>query len=291
MSEFIKGLVPHAQKVQKNYSILASIVISQAIHESNWGKSGLATNGKNLFGIKGSYNGQFVTMRTHEYSNGKKIWIDAKFRKYPSWYESMEDLAKLYINGVSWDRNKYKKILGEKDYKKAANAIQSAGYATDPNYASKIIKTIESNNLTQYDAVTVLAPTKSTRDLIRKGDTGEKVKVIQKAVGTTGDGIFGEQTEKAVREFQSKNGLAVDGIVGPLTWAKITAPKSIVLYPGLIKKGAKGENVKSIQRVAGVTADGIFGPNTEVAVKVYQKKNGLVADGIVGPKTWNKMFN
>lgn len=291
MSEFIKGLVPHAQKVQKNYGILASIVISQAIHESNWGKSGLATNGKNLFGIKGSYNGQFVTMRTHEYSNGKKIWIDAKFRKYPSWYESMEDLAKLYINGVSWDRNKYKKILGEKDYSKAANAIQSAGYATDPNYASKIIKTIESNNLTQYDAVTVPAPTKSTRDLIRKGDTGEKVKVIQNAVGTTVDGIFGEQTEKAVREFQLKNGLAVDGIVGPMTWVKITAPKLIVPFPGINKRGSRGANVVKVQQVVGATPDGIFGVKTEVAVKNYQNNKGLVVDGIVGPKTWAKMFN
>ncbi|MGE8206649.1 glycoside hydrolase family 73 protein [Heyndrickxia sp. NPDC080065] len=157
---FISEIAPHAQRIQKEYGILASLVIAQAIHESNWGKSGLAVKGKNLFGIKGSFNGQFVTMRTAEYNKkGNKYYIDAAFRKYPSWYESLCDLANLYKNGVSWDRNKYKKIIGETDYKKAAKAVQSAGYATDPNYAAKVIATIEANKLTQYDGKKVEKPT------------------------------------------------------------------------------------------------------------------------------------
>jgi peptidoglycan hydrolase-like protein with peptidoglycan-binding domain len=62
-------------------------------------------------------------------------------------------------------------------------------------------------------------------------------------------------------------------------------------YPGVLKKGSKGENVKLVQGVVGVTKDGVFGPKTEAAVKVYQKKNKLTVDGIVGPKTWEKMFS
>ncbi|RAK23459.1 mannosyl-glycoprotein endo-beta-N-acetylglucosaminidase [Anoxybacillus vitaminiphilus] len=103
--DFIKAIAPHAQRIQEKYHILSSLIIAQACLESNFGLSGLAQKGKNIFGIKGSYNGQSVTMRTHEYERGKKVWVDASFRKYPSWYESLEDLAKLYTNGVSWDKN------------------------------------------------------------------------------------------------------------------------------------------------------------------------------------------
>jgi flagellum-specific peptidoglycan hydrolase FlgJ len=151
MVNFIQSLVPHAQRIQKQYNILSSLVIAQACLESNFGKSGLATKGFNLFGIKGKFDGASITMRTHEFVNEKKVWIDAAFRKYPSWYESLEDLAKLYINGVSWDKNKYKPIIGITDYKTACETIQSSGYCTDPNYAAKLIKIIEEYNLTQYD--------------------------------------------------------------------------------------------------------------------------------------------
>jgi LysM repeat protein len=152
---FIQEILPAAKKVGKEFNILVSLILAQAIHESNWGKSGLATKGFNLFGIKGTYNGQSVTMKTWEVYGGKNVHVDANFRKYPSWYESLKDLANLYQNGVSWDRSKYKKVIGETDYKAAARAVQSAGYATDPNYADKLIKTIESNKLTQYDEFTV----------------------------------------------------------------------------------------------------------------------------------------
>ncbi|PKR86090.1 hypothetical protein CWO92_06880 [Heyndrickxia camelliae] len=150
---FISEIAPHAQQIKKNFNILASLVIAQACLESNYGKSGLAVKGKNLFGVKGSYNGQSVTMQTTEYKGNKPYRVDAAFRKYPSWYESLCDLANLYVNGVSWDRNKYKNIIGETDYKKAAKNVQADGYATDPNYANKLIKVIEDNNLTQYDEV------------------------------------------------------------------------------------------------------------------------------------------
>jgi LysM repeat protein len=148
---FINEIASHAERIQKEFGILASLVIAQAIHESNWGKSGLAVKGKNLFGIKGTYNGQSVTMKTWEVYNGKRVQVDAAFRKYPTWYESLKDLANLYENGVSWDRKKYRRVIGETDYTKAAEAVQAAGYATDPKYASKLIAIIESNNLTKYD--------------------------------------------------------------------------------------------------------------------------------------------
>lgn len=151
---FIKDIVGHAQRIQREFHILTSLIVAQAIHESNWGRSGLAVNGKNLFGVKGSYNGQSITMKTWEVYGGKNVFVDAPFRKYPSWYESIKDLADLYKTGLRSEKvNRYRFVLGETDYKKAAQAVAAAGYATDPNYATKLIRTIEVHNLTQYDQV------------------------------------------------------------------------------------------------------------------------------------------
>jgi flagellum-specific peptidoglycan hydrolase FlgJ len=189
--DFIKAIAPHAQRIQEKYKILASLVIAQACLESNFGISGLAQKGKNLFGIKGSYNGQSVTMRTHEFVRGKKVWIDDSFRKYPSWYESLEDLAKLYINGVSWDRNKYKPIIGETNYVMACKKVQECGYCTDPNYAAKLINIIEKYDLTKYDRVGNKKPVKVAAAvkkeepqvyIVKKGDT---LTAIAKKYNTT----------------------------------------------------------------------------------------------------------
>ena len=153
-TDFIKEIAPDAQRVYKKYDILASLIIAQACLESAWGTSGLAQKGKNLFGIKGTYNGQYVLMWTTEYDkSGNATRVKAKFRKYPSWYESLQDLAKLYVNGTSWDPDHYKAVVGEKDYKKATAALVKAGYATDPAYATKLNNLIETYNLTQYDSV------------------------------------------------------------------------------------------------------------------------------------------
>ncbi|MBM6848096.1 MULTISPECIES: phage tail protein [Bacillus] len=153
-TDFIKEIAPDAQRVYKKYDILASLIIAQACLESAWGTSGLVQKGKNLFGIKGTYNGQYVLMWTTEYDkSGNATKVQARFRKYPSWYESIQDLAKLYVNGTSWDPNHYKAVVGEKDYKKASAALVKAGYATDPNYATKLNNLIQTYNLTQYDTV------------------------------------------------------------------------------------------------------------------------------------------
>ncbi|MDA7025057.1 phage tail protein [Bacillus sp. CLL-7-23] len=152
--DFIKQIAPDAQRVYKKHDILASLMIAQACLESGWGTSELATQGKNLFGMKGTYKGKYVLMWTTEYDkNGKPTPVQARFRKYPSWSESIQDLAKLYVNGTSWDPHHYQAVIGEKDYKKATAALVEAGYATDPNYAIKLNSLIFTYKLTQYDTV------------------------------------------------------------------------------------------------------------------------------------------
>ncbi|MBC6314022.1 glucosaminidase domain-containing protein [Listeria grandensis] len=151
--EFIELLAGHAQQIQDQEGILTSITLAQAILESNWGDSGLATKGRNLFGIKGEYQQDSVTMQTQEYENNQWVTVDAAFRKYPTWFESLDDHAALFLKGTSWDKNKYREVIQAKDYKTAAQALQKSGYATDPEYATKLIDLIEQQDLQAYDKI------------------------------------------------------------------------------------------------------------------------------------------
>ncbi len=146
-ADFIKKLAPGAQKVYKKYNVLASLVIAQGCLESGFGSSGLSQQANNLFGIKGTYNGKYVLMWTSEQDKkGNVTRIQAKFRKYPSYSESLADLGSLYTR-----LSRYKAVVGETNYKKACQAVKDGGYATDINYPSKLISIIEKYNLTQYD--------------------------------------------------------------------------------------------------------------------------------------------
>ena len=146
--QFIKKVGPMAQENAKVSKILASLIIVQAILESNNGNSGLTTQGNALFGIKAntSWRGKVWTGSTVEYYDGQRTNIVAGFRAYDSWKESIEDHSKLLTS-----LPRYQAVVGEKDYIKACKAIQAAGYATDPQYANKLIQLIEANKLTQYD--------------------------------------------------------------------------------------------------------------------------------------------
>jgi flagellum-specific peptidoglycan hydrolase FlgJ len=168
---FIDKIAPYAQKVARDYNILASLIIAQACVESGYGKSGLAINANNLFGIKGSYNGKSVVMRTTEYKGDVSYHIMAPFRKYPTFLESLQDLGKLYKNGVSWDPKLYARVIGEKDYRKAAHIVRESKYCTLPTYAEELISVIESFKLYQYDAVVVPHPIQPVYYVVKPGDT------------------------------------------------------------------------------------------------------------------------
>ena len=146
-SEFIEKIGVMAREDMKKTKILASLTIAQAILESNWGRSSLAVApNNNLFGIKGSYNGQYCTFPTSEYINGKWVKVNANFRKYPSWAESIADHSALFNN-----YNRYANLRGCTDYKLACKYVREDGYATDPSYTNKLINLIEGNNLQRFD--------------------------------------------------------------------------------------------------------------------------------------------
>lgn len=149
--QFIERLVPHAQELQDGYGVLPSIILGQAILESNWGKSTLASKYNNLFGIKAYGDQKKVSLETKEFVNEEWITIQGDFKVYDSWEQSMNDHTQLFVQGVDWNPALYEKVITATNYQEAAQALQDAGYATDPGYAQKIIQVIETYQLNQYD--------------------------------------------------------------------------------------------------------------------------------------------
>jgi peptidoglycan hydrolase-like protein with peptidoglycan-binding domain len=129
--------------------------------------------------------------------------------------------------------------------------------------------------------------------LVRQGSRGHPVQTLQYLLGAHGhpvtvDGIFGPDTDAAVRAFQQAGHLTVDGLVGPETWSALIVQASL---------GSTGDAVRAVQEEfqfrdlsgdlgTGLQVDGIFGPKTDAAVRGFQQALGLAVDGIVGPQTW-----
>lgn len=152
---FIDILAPFAIRHGQASGVLPSLILAQGILESGSGTSDLAVHANNLFGIKAGsgWTGPVYTKRTAEQrSDGTTYYIDADFRKYPSYEGCVIDLCHKYVNGTGWeDHNRYAAVLNQTDYKKITGAVYAAGYATDVNYPAKLNKLIEQYDLTKFD--------------------------------------------------------------------------------------------------------------------------------------------
>jgi N-acetylmuramoyl-L-alanine amidase len=161
------------------------------------------------------------------------------------------------------------------------------------------------------------------RPALKLGSRGSEVIELQAALKLLGfysdtvDGIFSQSTAKAVSKFQEAAGLAPDGIVGQDTWNRLfPASSSASVNPPataadqkteinpqvapanfpILKRGMRGETVRDLQerlRAKGFlrsSADGVFGRETQTAVKAAQRQDQLPADGIVGAATWEALW-
>jgi peptidoglycan hydrolase-like protein with peptidoglycan-binding domain len=148
-------------------------------------------------------------------------------------------------------------------------------------------------------------PTQS-KPVLKLGSTGEYVIELQQKLIILGypcgdggaDGIFGDDTYRAVRMFQQNNGLSIDGIVGSNTWVELeTALPNDQIENPLLVLGSSGSAVMRLQNrlieleydCGALGSDGFFGSATQAAVINFQKNNGLNVDGKVGPNTWEKL--
>lgn len=143
-----------------------------------------------------------------------------------------------------------------------------------------------------------VAAKSSKMTVLRYGSKGSLVKTLQKRLGggLKVDGSFGPLTLGSVKAYQKRKNLAVDGYVGPKTWAKLggypgtsSSPAPNKCKVSVVRYGAKGALVKTLQGRLKIATDGSFGPGTLSAVKSYQKSRNLSVDGIVGPKTWSSL--
>ncbi|MGP4116348.1 glycoside hydrolase family 73 protein [Levilactobacillus zymae] len=150
---FISKLKSPVKTVANQYKLYPSVMMAQAALESAWGTSQLTLQANNYFGIKGSYNGQSVSMETSEYdANGKLYTTSANFRKYPNAKASMTDNAKLLRNGLSYNTAYYSGTWRENaaTYEAAANALTGT-YATSPHYGASLISLIQQYDLASLD--------------------------------------------------------------------------------------------------------------------------------------------
>lgn len=154
--KFIETIAEDAQKLGQEYDVFASVMIAQALIESGSGTSTLSlVPNYNLFGIKGTYNGQSVSMATQEdRGNGELYSIQSAFRKYPNYAASLGDYVQLIRGGISGNDAYYKQAWRSeaKNYLRTTSALTGT-YATDTTYGQKLNSIIALYHLTQYDRV------------------------------------------------------------------------------------------------------------------------------------------
>lgn len=151
---FVEKWGEAARKVAQKYNVYASVMMAQAMLESGYGQSDLASKHNNLFGIKAGpgYTGKKVLYWTKEFINGQWYTVQDYFRHYDDLESSFIDNATILRNGTSWDHSYYKGTWKENcnSYRDATQWLQGR-YATDPTYASKLNRIIEQYNLTRFD--------------------------------------------------------------------------------------------------------------------------------------------
>lgn len=152
--DFIKSIAKDAHQIGQKEDLYASVMMAQAILESDSGNSALAQKPNfNLFGIKGTYQGQSVSFNTLEADSTNNMFnITAGFRKYPDTKASLEDYARLIKKGIDGNPNIYRPTWkSEASTYQSATSHLSRTYATDPNYAKKLNSIIKHYHLTDFD--------------------------------------------------------------------------------------------------------------------------------------------
>ena len=143
---FIAGIAPGAVAAQHKYGVPASVTIAQAIVESGWGESRLATQDHNLFGIKGAGPAGSDAQPTWEYINGQQVSTTSPFRVYADQAQSIDDHGRLLAMSPY-----YRTSMAARQNPDAFAASLTGIYATDPDYGAKLISLMKRYDLYRYD--------------------------------------------------------------------------------------------------------------------------------------------
>ena len=145
---FIALIGPAAQASAKVTGVPASFTVAQAALESGWGESLLARQGKNLFGVKAdpAWRGEVLMLNTREFLRGAWVTVPAHWRKYADWQACIDDQAAFLRQN-----RRYAACFACTTGAAFARAVAQAGYATDPEYAAKLVSVIEQYQLARLD--------------------------------------------------------------------------------------------------------------------------------------------
>ena len=238
---FIQEIAPCAQQAYKTLGkVKPSVCIGMGMVESAYGTSQIMRKHNAFFGQKVGtgktatkyWGGSFFTSKTsEEYTVGTHTIITSAFRAYESMQQGVLNFYELLNTSL------YAKVKADADYATQMQQIKTCGYMTSSTEVNSVLKLISTYNLTQYDDVcTETGTAKSnpytlTATLLKRGCTGDNVKWLQwhlnAVLGTNLviDGVYGANTENAVKTYQKAHNLTVDGIVGAKT---INALKSVI---------------------------------------------------------------
>lgn len=194
-------------------------IVAQAALESAWGAASI---GNNVFGIKAGlgWTGARHAVWTREVIDGQEVVIQDWFRDYPSVQASIEDhFAFLRDNG----RYRAAGVFDAKTDLQYFQALQRAGYATDPHYADRLMDVLRTvHGFAQWvTAVDVDHKTGVTPRLLMTGCEGTDVAALQRKLGLPETGTYDGELTRQVIAYQRDHELSPDGIVGPLTRATL----------------------------------------------------------------------
>ena len=264
-----------------------------------------------------AYDQKFIKGR-NIFENISEI-VDGMFNSYIRRTGFIEPLAAKYCNGTTVTCNGLSQWGSEELARQGYNSIQILKYYYGDDI--EIVSNAPESEITsQYPGYPIIP-----------GDRGDAVAIIQTSLNEIGtnypaiprinvDGIYGENTENAVRTFQRIFGLTPDGIVGLATWYRIVYLYVGIRrlaelnsrgqqlygesfeYTGTVQSGDTGLKVTVAQYMLSVLsefyytipfvdADGVFGTNTENAVKAFQRTFGLPVTGVITAGVWNKMYD
>lgn len=225
INNFIEQIAPYAQKAYKELGkVKPSVCIGMACVESLYGTAGSCKHHSYLGHKVGTgktatkyWDGKFFTSKTkEEYTVGKHTVIKAAFRAYSSMEQCVFNYYELMNTKL------YDKVKAGANYKTQMQQIKATRYMTSSTEVSSVIWIIERYHLTKYDNIIAAQVSR----ILKKGCRGEDVKWLQTKLNLRGyfldtDGIFGEKTLGAVIDFQKKEKLVVDGLVGKATIAAL----------------------------------------------------------------------
>lgn len=273
-TDVIKKVGPLFTADQKTSGVLASVSLAQFILESGYGKSELAQNANNVFGMKKSLSGNtwsgsswdgksVYAKETKEWDGSKYITITADFRKYDCVEKSIADHSAYLLGAKNGSKLRYDGLKNCTNYRKAVQIIKDGGYATSPTYVENICGIIEKWKLTQFDVTATEDKKENTsfpatpflvRVIINNLNYRLEPSMNGKVKGQTGIGTF------TITEVKNGWGRLKSGA----GWIYLENPE----YCTIGNSNAKTSSTKTVDELAKEVIKGLWGNGADRKAKL-----------------------